>query len=67
MDDCYISSMLSYLPAATGDDLLRLRNNSVLMGYVNRNKENSIRYASEMHRARKQISLILDLLNRNLK
>jgi hypothetical protein len=50
------------MPAATPEDLLRLRNNTVLMGYVNRNKINAVRYASEVRQAEIQIGIILELL-----
>lgn len=64
--DCYINDLLVYLPAATPQDLLRLRNNAVLMGYVNRNKINAVRYASEIRQAEIQIESILKLLAKNL-
>ncbi len=63
---CYISSLLTYLPTATPNDLLRLRKNATLMGYVNRNQENSVRYASEIRRAQRQIETILTLLEQSL-
>jgi hypothetical protein len=62
---CYISNALGYLPAATPQDLLRLRNNTVFMGYVNQNKINAIRYASEVRQAALQIEIILKLLEGN--
>ncbi len=64
--NCYINDALSYLPAATPQDLLRLSNNTVLMGYVNRNKINAARYASEVRQAEMQIEIILKLLEDNL-
>ncbi len=60
--NCYINDWLAYLPSATPQDLLRLRNNPVLMGYVNRNKINAVRYASEVRQAEIQIETILKLL-----
>lgn len=63
---CYISKSMAYLPAATPQDLLRLRNNTTLMGYVNRGKENSMRYASEIRQAQSQIETILRLLEQSL-
>jgi hypothetical protein len=63
---CYINEMLAYLPAATAQDLLRLRNNKTLMGYVNQNKSNAARYASEVRQAVLQIDFILTLLEKNL-
>ncbi len=63
---CYIDSLLTYLPTATPQDLLRLRNNTTLMGYVNRNKQNSVRYASEIRAAQSQIEIILRLLEQSL-
>ncbi len=64
--DCYINDLLVYLPTATPQDLLRLRNNTVLMGYVNQNKINAVRYASEIRQAEIQIETILKLLEENL-
>lgn len=64
--NCYINDFLVYLPAATPQDLLRLRNNTVLMGYVNQNKINAVRYASEIRQAEIQIETILKLLEENL-
>ncbi len=64
--DCYIKDLLVYLPTATPQDLLRLRNNTVLMGYVNQNKINAVRYASEIRQAEIQIETILKLLEENL-
>jgi len=63
---CYISNSMAYLPPATPQDLLRLRNNSTLMGYVNRSKRNSARYVSEIRRAQRQIETILELLEQSL-
>lgn len=63
---CYINEVLAYLPAATAQDLLRLRNNTVLMGYVNRNKINAARYAAETRQAEIQIESVLRLLEENL-
>jgi hypothetical protein len=63
--DCYINRFLVYLPAATPQDLLRVRNSTVLMGYVNQNKINAVRYASEMQQAEIQIETILGLLEKN--
>ena len=60
--NCYINDLLTYMPAATPQDLLRLRNNTVLMGYVNRNKINAVRYAAEVQQAEIQIRIILELL-----
>ena len=64
--NCYINDLLVYLPTATPQDLLRLRNNSVLMGYVNQNKINAVRYASEIRQAEIQIETILELLEEDL-
>ena len=63
---CFISNAMSFLPAVTVQDLLRHRNNSTLMGYVNRSHENSARYVSEVREAQMQIETILELLNRSL-
>jgi hypothetical protein len=64
--NCYINDALAYLPVATPQDLLRLSNNTALMGYVNRNKINAARYASEVRQAEKQIETILKLLEEDL-
>ncbi len=63
---CYISNSMSFLPAATAEDLLRLRKNTILMAYVNRNHANSARYASEIRKAQNQIEIILKLLGQSL-
>ena len=63
---CYVNDLLDYLPAATAQDLLRLRNNTVLMGYVNLNNENAAIYASEIRKTEIQISAVLRLLEENL-
>ncbi len=60
---CYQSISMAYLPLATPEDLLRLRNNRTLMGYVNRSHENSARYAAEIQDAQAQIDIILELLD----
>ena len=64
--NCYINDWIAYLPTASPQDLLQLRNNAVLMGYVNRNKINAVRYASEVQQAVYQIESILKLLAENL-
>jgi len=64
--DCYRSNLMSYLPAATAEDLLRLRKNTVLIAYVNRSHESSARYASEILQTRDQIEKILALIEQNL-
>lgn len=64
---CYISESMAYLPAATPQDLLRLRQNTTLMGYVNRGKENSVRYASEIRKAQNQIEYVIELIEKSLK
>ncbi len=64
--NCYINDALAYLPAATPKDLLRLTNNTVLMGYVNQNKINAVRYASEVRQAELLIEIILKLIEGNI-
>ena len=64
--NCFIDNPLDYLPPKS-QDLLRLRNNNSLMGYVNRNKANSVRYAAEIRRAEEQIETILKLPEENLQ
>jgi hypothetical protein len=64
--NCYINDWIAYLPTASPQDLLQLRNNAVLMGHVNRNKINAVRYASEVQQAVYQIESILKLLAENL-
>ena len=64
---CYIDNLLDYLPVATAQDLLRLRNNTVLMGYVNQNNVNSAYYSSEILKIEIQIEAVLRLLEENLQ
>lgn len=59
---CYINALVGYLPTATPADLIRLRDNAILMGYVNRNKVNSARYAGEIRQVSLQIDAVLALL-----
>ncbi len=65
-ETCYINDLLDYLPAATAQDLLSLRNNTVLMGYVNQNNVNAAFYASEIRKTEIQIAAVLRLLEENL-
>jgi hypothetical protein len=63
---CDVSNSTIFLPHATSEDLLRFRNNSVLMGYVNRSHSNSARYMAEVQAAQVQIDIILELLDKSL-
>lgn len=63
---CNISNAMIFLPVATPEDLLRFRNNRILMGYVNRSHGNSARYMVEVKAAQAQIDTILELLEKNL-
>jgi len=64
---CYINEQIAYLPAATPQDLLRLRNNATVMGYINQGKINAAHYATETRQAQLQIEIILNLLEENLQ
>ena len=64
---CFVNEALDYLPAATPEDLLRLRQDKILMSYVNRGKEVSIRYASEVRRVQDQIEVVLELVEESLQ
>ncbi len=64
---CYINDALDFLPVATPQDLLRLRNDAVLMGYVYQDKVNVVYYSAEIRQAEIQIESILRLLEENLK
>jgi len=64
-DACKISNSTSFLPVATPEDLLRFRNNSLLMAYVHRSHGNSARYMVEVQDAQAQIDIILELLDKN--
>lgn len=64
---CYINDALDFLPVATPQDLLRLRNNTVLMGYVNQNKVTAVHYSAEISQAEIQIETVLRLIEENLK
>ena len=63
---CFTNDALSFLPVATHQDLLRLRNNTMLMGYVYQEKVNAVRYSSEIRQAEIQIETVLRLLEENL-
>lgn len=63
---CYMSERLAYMPSATPQDMLRLRNNSVLMGYVMQAKVNAMHYAGEIRQAEFQIEIILKQLEAKL-
>ena len=64
--ECYRVNHMSYLAPATAEDLLRLRNNTVLMEYVHFSHGSSARYASEILKTRDQIETILNLIEQNL-
>ena len=64
--NCYTNDALSFLPVATPQDLLRLRNNTVLMGYVYQDKINAVHYSAEIRQAEIQIETVLRLLEDNL-
>ena len=59
---CGQDDALSYLPEATPEDLLRLKNNPVLMGAVNQNKASASMYVGGIRQIRNQIKIILALL-----
>ncbi len=64
---CYINDTLDFLPVATPQDLLRLRNNAVLMGYVYQNKVDLVFYSGEIRDVQRRIESVLRLLEENLK
>ena len=64
--NCYTNDALDFLPVATPQDLLRLRNNTVLMGYVYQDKVNAVHYSAEIRQAEIQIETVLRLLEENL-
>ena len=64
---CYINNALDVLPVATPQDLLRLRTNAVLMGYVSQNKVNVVFYSGEIRDVQNRIESVLRLLEENLK
>lgn len=63
---CYIRERLAYMPSASPQDMLRLRNNAVLMGYVMQAKTNEVRYAGEIRQAEFQIEIILEQLEKRI-
>jgi len=63
---CYINRFLVFLPVATPQDLVRLRNNVVLMSHAKQNKINAVRYAAEIRQAELQIETVIRLLEKNL-
>ncbi len=64
--NCYTNDALRFLPVATPQDLLRLRNNTLLMGYVYQEKINAVHYSTEIRQAKIQIEIVLKLLEANL-
>jgi hypothetical protein len=64
--NCYTNDALSFLPVATSQDLLNLRNNTLLMGYVYREKIDAVHYSAEIRQAKIQIEIVLELLEENL-
>ncbi len=64
---CYINDALDFLPVATPQDLLRLRNNAMLMGYVYQNKVYVVFYSGEIRDVQNRIESVLRLLEENLK
>ncbi len=63
---CYTNQALDFLPVATPQELLRLRNNTLLMGYVYREKVNAVFYSLEIRQAEIQIKAVLRLVEENL-
>ena len=64
--NCYTNVALSFMPVAAPQDLLRLRNNPLLMGYVYSEKVIAVHYSSEVRQAKIQIETVLELLEANL-
>jgi hypothetical protein len=64
--NCYTNAALSFLPVATPQDLLNLRNNTVLMGYVYQEKISAVHYLAEVRQAEIQIDIVLKLIEKNL-
>ena len=64
---CYFNDALDFLPVATPQDFLRLRNNAVLMGYVYQNKVYLVFYSGELRDVQNRIEFVLRLLEENLK
>ncbi|RZV49586.1 MAG: hypothetical protein EX270_12405 [Pseudomonadales bacterium] len=59
---CGQEDALAYLPEATPEDLLRLKNNSVLMGAANQNKASASMYVGGIRQIQSQIKIVLELL-----
>ena len=64
--NCYTNDALRLLPVATPQDLLRLRNNTVLMGYVYQDRINAVHYSAEIRQAEIQIETVSRLLEDNI-
>jgi len=64
--NCYTNDALRFLPVATPQDLLRLRNNTVLMGYVYQDRINAVHYSAEIRQAEIQIETVSRLLEDNI-
>ena len=57
---CYIYEQTSHLPEMSAAELLRIREDEMLMGLVERNKIHSVRYASEVIEMLGQIERIIE-------
>jgi hypothetical protein len=59
---CNQSDPTAYLPLATPRDLLRLKNNAILMGAANQNKSAARMYVGNIRQIQSQIYIVLALL-----
>jgi hypothetical protein len=63
---CYVNEGLKVLPVATPDDLLRLRNDPMVMGHARLDTMNAVYYSAELHEIAVQIEAVLELLENSL-
>jgi hypothetical protein len=63
---CEMADAMGYLPEATPQDLLRVSQNRILMGYANQNKAAAAIYLQTVLQTQSQIESILGLLEGNL-
>ena len=63
---CFIDQHLQFLPQPGLQDLVRLRDNETLMGYVKQHRINAVRYASEVTQIGYQVDRVLERIDENL-
>lgn len=62
---CYVNEALKVLPIATGQDLLRLLQDTIFMGHARLDTMNAVYYSAELREIAVQVEAVLNLLERN--